>query len=126
MTLAQSQDITLSSLNKPNTQAALYLGANYAHRIVYRRGMALSGQIDFAASPNRKPSVLDPLGSRDVASLPNGAPYSGSRAQNDFAASGGIGMDVHIVRFAGLRFELKNYRKNVAAGVVLHFRWRGK
>ena len=86
MTLAQSQDITLSlgSLNGPDTQAGLYLGANYAHRIVYRRGMALSGQIDFAASPNRKSSVLDPLGSRDVASLRNGAPYPGSRTQKRF------------------------------------------
>ncbi len=163
MTLAQSQDVTLSlgTLNGPDTKAGMYLGANYAHRIVHRPGMALSGQIDFAASPNRKSSVTDPLGSRDVASLyiipgmrlsfmpekrfspfiaggvglasyeqssllQNGNPFPGSRTQNDFAASGAIGMDVRIVRFAGLRFELKNYQKNVAAGVGLHFRWGGK
>ena len=163
LTLAQSQDITLSlgALNGPNTKAGLYLGANYAHRIVHRPGIALSGQLDFAASPNRKSSVLDPLGSRDVASLyvipglrlsfmpnkrfspfiaggvglasyeqsallQNGKPYPGSRAQNDFAVSGAVGMDVHILRFAGLRFEIKNYQKDVAAGVGLHFRWGAK
>ncbi len=163
LTLAQSQDITLSlgALNGPDTKAGLYLGANYAHRIVQRSGMALSGQLDFAASPNRKSSVADPLGSRDVASLyvipglrlsfapnkrfspfiaggvglasyeqsallQNGQPYPGSRTQNGFAASGAVGMDLRIFRFAGLRFEVKNYQQNVAAGVGLHFRWGGE
>lgn len=163
--LAQSQDLTLSlgTLNSSDTKAGQYLGANYAHRIVHSDLLALSGQIDFSASPNRKYSLVNPLGSRDVASLyvipglrlslrpearvspfvaggvgyaayeqselqQNGARFTAARNTNHLGGVIGGGMDIKIYRFAGLRFEFKDYISqghNYAAGVGLHFRWGG-
>ncbi len=71
LTLAQSQDLTLSigASAGSDFDSGHYFGANYAHRIVKRNSIALSGQIDFLASPNRAANFNNPFGSRDVASL---------------------------------------------------------
>lgn len=165
-TLAQSQDLTLSlgSHLGPDYKSGMFLGANYAHRLKANDKIALSGIVDFAASPNRKSNFVNPLGSRDVASLffmpglrvsfkpdarlspfvtgglgvaayeqsqllQNGAPFPGSRDTNHFGGMYGGGVDLKVYRFAGLRFEAKDYysqRNNILLGVALHFRFGAK
>jgi len=61
--------------------------------------------------------------------LQNGSPFPGSRTSNHFGGMFGGGVDLKVYKFAGLRFEAKDYyakRHNVALGVGLHFRWGGK
>ncbi len=95
--LAQSQDLTLSLgvLNSGDTKAGQYLGANYAHRIVHSDHLALSGQIDFGASPDRKYSLVNPPGSCDVASLyviPGLRPSLRPEARFSPFVAGGVGL----------------------------------
>jgi opacity protein-like surface antigen len=61
--------------------------------------------------------------------LQNGAPFPGNRSTNHFGGMFGGGVDLKVYRFAGLRFEAKDYvsqRHNIALGVGLHFRWGAK
>jgi opacity protein-like surface antigen len=164
--LAQSQDLTLSlgSHLGQDYKSGMFLGANYAHRIKTNTNLTLSGVVDFVASPNRKADFINPLGSRDVASLfampglrlsfkpdsrlspfvtgglglavyeqsqllQNGAPFPGSRVTNHFGGMFGGGVDLKAYRFAGLRFEAKDYysqRHNILLGIGLHFRFGAK
>lgn len=161
--LAQQQDISLGigAHFGPDYSAGQYFNANYAQRIRQGKRASLHGQVDFLASPNRKANFVNPLATRDVASLylmpglrvsfapearlspfvmgggglavyensqllQNGQTSSGSRSTNHFGGMWGGGVDLKVLRFAGLRFEIKDYyalRHNVTTGVGLHFRW---
>lgn len=164
--LAQSQDLTLSLgvVKGGETKPGQYFGANYAHRLVKGEKYAVSGQVDFLASPNQKINRVNPAGSRDVASLyampglrfsfqpearwspfvagglglasfeqsallQNGVAFPGSRVKNQIGGMYGGGVDLKVFRFAGLRFEAKDYivdGHNFGVGIGLHFRWGGK
>lgn len=161
--LAQQQDVSLGigAHFGPDYSAGQYFNATYAHRIKGGERASLHGQVDFLASPNRTANFINPLASRDVASLylmpglrvsfnpqarlspfvlggaglavyeqsqllQNGTTFPGSRVTRHFGGMFGAGADLKVLRFAGLRFEIKDYyalRHNVTTGVGLHFRW---
>lgn len=69
--ISYGQELTLSigTHRGPDFGSGRALGVSAAQKVWQKDRLALSGQFDFLASPNRKASVANPLGSRDVASL---------------------------------------------------------
>jgi opacity protein-like surface antigen len=68
---AQKQDITLSlgTHGGSDTKQGMTLGANYGYRFFENNKVALFGEFQFIASPNRKLSLNNPQAIRDVASI---------------------------------------------------------
>lgn len=58
--------------------------------------------------------------------LQNGQPFPGARTSRHFGGMVSGGLDWRVYRWAGLRFEVKDYiavRNNFVASVGLNFRW---
>lgn len=68
---AQQQDVTLSigTHGGTDTKQGMTFGANYGYRFYENNKVALFGEFQFIASPNRKLDLNNPAAIRDVASI---------------------------------------------------------